>query len=119
MISGRRASASQQMGENPKASRAQHIGKNPRAEQTQRMGGNPMAIRTQQTGANLGAEFAHSHTPTSKEAKARTGSTHPNQDDRSGLRNFFRRLGHGANLRDTLNRRRDQERSQQSTTQNR
>ena len=32
---------------------------------------------------------------------------------------FFRRLGHEADLRDTLNRRRDQEWSQQSTTQNR
>ena len=78
-----------------------------------------MAIRTQQTNVNLGTEVTQSHMPTSREAKVRAGSTHPNQDERSSSGNVFKRLGHGANLRDTLNRRRDQEWSQQLIAQNR
>ena len=62
--------------------RAQFTVKNRRAEQTQQMGENPMAIRTQQTGVNLGTKVICFHTPTSREAKARAGSTHPNQDEK-------------------------------------
>ena len=118
-MSGRRASASQRTSENLRAPRAQRTGKNPRAEQTQQIGGNPMAVRTKQTGVKLGTEVTRSHTPTSREAKARVGSTHPNQDERSGQGNIFMRLGHRVDLRDRHNRRPYQERSQQSITQNR
>ena len=100
VISRQHASASQQSGENPKALRAQCNGKNLRAEQTQWTGGNLMAVKIQQMGVNLEIEVAYSHTLTSKEVSARSSS-----------RNVFWRLGRGANLRDTLNRRRDQERS--------
>ena len=117
-MNGRRASASQRMGENPRAPRAQHMGKNLWTEQTQRTGGTLMAVRTQQMGFNSRTEVTRSYTLTSREARARAGSTHPNQDERSSLMSFFRILGHEADLRDTLNRRRDRERSQQSTTQN-
>ena len=75
-----------------------------------------MAVRTQQMGVNPGTEVTRSHTLTSREARA--GSTHPNQDERSGSMNIFKRIGHGADLRDILNRRRDQERSQQSIAKN-
>ena len=78
-----------------------------------------MAIKTQQMGVNLGTEVTHSHMLTSKEAKARARSTHPNQDEKSSSTNVFRRLGHGADMRDTLNRRHDQGQSQQLTAQNR
>ena len=107
------------MGENSEALRTQRKGKNPRAEQTQRTGGNLMAIRNQQMGAKSKTEVIRSHTLTSKGANARAESTHVNQDEISSSENIFRRLGHEADLRDTLNRMRDQERSQQLTAQNR
>ena len=78
-----------------------------------------MAVRTQPAGVNPKTEVTRSHKPTSREAKARARSTHPNQDERSSLGNVFRRLGHRVDLRDALNRRRDQEWSQQSIAQNR
>ena len=40
-----------------------------------------------------------------------------NLDRRIASKNVFNRLGRGANMRETLNRRREQERSQYSTTQ--
>ena len=83
------------------------------------MGRNPIAVRTQQTGVNPKTKVTRFHTLTSKRINARAGSTRPNQDERSSSRNVFRTLGHRANLRDTLNIKRDQERSQQATAQNR
>ena len=72
-----------------------------------------MAVRTQQMGVNLETEVARSHTLTFRGVNTRARSTRPNQGERSSLRNLFRRLGHRANLRYTLNRRHDQERFQQ------
>ena len=103
VTSGRRASASQRSGENPKALRTPCKRKNLRAKQMQRTSGNPMAIRTQQTGVNLETEVTRSHTLTSRGVNTRAGSTHPNQDTRSSLGNIFQRLGCRADLRDTLN----------------
>ena len=76
-----------------------------------------MAIRTLQTSVNPETEVTHSYMLTSRGANARAGSTHLNQDARSSSENVFRRLGCGVDLRDTLNRRRDQELSQQSAAQ--
>ena len=70
---------------------------------------------------NLGTEFTCSHALTSKEARearVRARSTHPSQGKRSCSGYVFRRLGRGAEMRDTLNLRRDQEQSQQSIAQN-
>ena len=53
----------------------------------QQTGGNLMVVKTQQTGVNPGTKVTCSHMPTSKEARARVGSTHPNQDERSDLGN--------------------------------
>ena len=78
-----------------------------------------MAIRNQQMGAKPKTEVTRSHTLTSRGANARAESTHLNQDEISSSENIFRRLGHGVDLRDTLNRRCDQEASQQLTAQNR
>ena len=70
-----------------------------------------MAVRTQQNGANLETEVTHSHLLAFRRVNTRVGSTRPNQDERNSSGNVFRWLGHGADLRDTLNRRHDQERS--------
>ena len=130
--SGQCAPSSQQTGENPRATCIQRTGENSRAvakqrtgenlkaARTQRMKENPMAVRTQWTGVNPRAEVARSHTPTSVGTRGHTGSARTGHNKgRSESGNVFKRLGKGANLRDTLNRRRDQERSQHSTSQRR
>ena len=76
-----------------------------------------MAVRTQQTGVNPKTEVACSHMLTSKGVNARARSTYLNQDARSSSGNIFLRLGYRANLKDTLNRSRDQEWSQQLAAQ--
>ena len=112
MTSGKYTPPSQQTGENSKASRGQRTGKNPRAERTQQTDENPIAIRIQRMGANPRAKVARSHTPASIGARGRTRSVRLNQNgDRSSSSNIFKRLGQEADLRDTLNRRREQERS--------
>ena len=60
-------------------------------------------------GVNPETEVTRSHTVTSRGVNIRPRSARPNQGERSSLGNIFRLLGHGADLRDTLNRRRDQE----------
>ena len=117
-MSGQRASISRWSGENPKALGTQHNGKNLRVEQTQRMGGNLMAVRTKQIGVNPEIEVAYSHMLPSKGVNTSVGSTHINQDERSSSGNVFQRLGCGADLRDMLNKGRDQEQSQQPTARN-
>ena len=77
-----------------------------------------MVVRTQQMGVNLKIEVTSSHTLTSRRVNTRARSTHPNQEVRSSSGNIFWRLGRGADLRDTLNKRHDQERSQQTAAQN-
>ena len=119
VTSGQRALVSQRSSENLKALRYLHKGKNSKAKQTQPMGGIPMAVRTKWMGVNPETEVARSHTLTSKGVNARAGSTYPNQDARNNSGNVFWRLGRGADLKDTLIRRCDQERSQQSAAQNR
>ena len=71
-----------------------------------------MAVRTQQTSVNSETEVICSYMLTSRRVNARARRTRPNQDERCSSENVFRRLGHGAVLRDTLNRRREQKRSQ-------
>ena len=79
-----------------------------------------MVVTIQRMGANLRAKVARFCIPASVGAKGHTGSVRLDQNgERSSSGNIFRRLGQGADLRDTLNKRRDQERSQQSTSHNR
>ena len=62
----------------------------------------------------------HSHLPYSIRTKGRTDNARIIDDQaRSVSRNAFRRLGKGADMRDMLNRRREQESSQHSTAQRR
>ena len=98
----------------------QCTGENPRAVQTQQTGeNNLMVVKTQRTGTNLRAEVTHSHTSIFDRAKGRTRSAQTNQNkERSGSKNVFRRLGQAPDMSDTLNRKRDQERSQHSTAYN-
>ena len=82
------------------------------AARTQWTSENPMAVRNQRTGVNSRAEVVGSHTLASVGAKGYTGSVLLNQNGkRSSLGNVFRKLGKEADLRDTLNKRLDQERS--------
>ena len=68
-------------------------------------------------GANPRANVACSHTPASIGARGCIESVQLNQNgERSSLGNVVSRLGQETELRDTLNRRRDQEWSKQSTT---
>ena len=79
-----------------------------------------MAVGTQRTGVNLRVKVACSHMPTFVGTRGHTRSAWTGHNEgRSESRNVFRRLGRGADLRDTLNRRQDQERSQHSTAQRR
>ena len=60
--------------------------------------------------ANPRAEVACSYTEASVGARGHTRSVHLNQNDKkSSSNNVFRRLGQDADLRDILNRKRDQE----------
>ena len=119
-MSGQHAPPSRRTGENLKALRGRRMGKNPMTEQMQRTSENLIVVKTQRTGANLRDKVARSHMPASVGDRGPTRSIRLNQNGkRSSSGNVFRRLGQDADLRDTLNRRRDQKQSQQSTVHNR
>ena len=61
-------------------------------------------------GVKLRAKVARSHTPTSVGTRGDTGSARTGHNEgQSELGNVFKRLGRGADLRDILNKRRDQD----------
>ena len=79
-----------------------------------------MTLGTQWTGDNLRAKVTRSHMPISVGVRGHTRSAQiDHNDEMSESGNVFRRLGKEADLSYTLNRIRDQERSQHSTAQGR
>ena len=79
----------------------------------QRAGENSMAVETQQMSTKLRVEVVCSHTSTFMGTRRGTESAQTGQrEEMSDSVNVFRRLGRRADLRDTLNKRQDQERSQ-------
>ena len=119
-MSRQRVPTSQLSSVNPKVARMQQMGENPRAIEKQRTGENLRATRTHQMGVNTRVKVARSHMLASIESRRHTDNIPTsNDEERSRSRNVFKRLGKGADLRDTLNKRWDQERSQHSRAQKR
>ena len=92
-----------------KATSGQHV------VASQRIGQNRIAVRIHRTGVDPRVEVPRSHLPESNRTigcpkNTRTG----NNQENSTTGNVFNRLGRGADMRDTLNRRCEQERSQHS-----
>ena len=85
---------------------------------SQRTGENLMAVTSQRTGFDLRAGAAHSHLQESNRNKGHYEVLHTgNNQGRSTLGNVFNRFGRRADMRETLNRRREQEHSQHSTAE--
>ena len=115
-----RAPTSQPTSVYPKVVRVHQTGENPKAARTQWTSEKLRAVETQRMGANLRAKVACFHRPVSVDTRRRTDNARTGNDEaRSSLGNVFRRLSSGTNMRDTLNRRREQERSQHFIAQRR
>ena len=92
---------------------SQQTGDNPRAVGTQQTGENLRAVRTQQTCVDPRAEIARSHLPDSVKTRGRSDNTQTGDDQARGTsRNMFNRLGKWVDMRNTLNRRQEQQHSQ-------
>ena len=78
-----------------------------------------MAVKSQRTGVDTRAGAGHSHFSESIRTRGHSKVVHTgnNNQGKSTTRNVFIRLGRGADMRETLNRRTEQEHSQHSTAQ--
>ena len=85
---------------------SQWTGENLRAVKKKRTGENPRAVEIQWIGVNPRAEIACSHLQDSTRTRRRTNNAQTGADQaRSMPRNVFKRLGKGADMIDTLNKR--------------
>ena len=79
----------------------------------QQIGVNLVAVRSQCMSVDLRTNATYFYMLESQKNKGRSKVEHAGKNNtrRSTLGNVFNRLGRGADMRDTLNRRREQERS--------